>query len=86
MCPMTWAFECHHSTDPTGPFPLTAGEQRSKRTGYSPGLATLDLIGCWALTEPGQGSDAAAMETTATKVSLKAWAPSRLPFSIQTYP
>lgn len=34
---------------------------------YLPDLATGRKIGAWALTEPGSGSDAAAMQTTAVK-------------------
>jgi len=39
-------------------------EQRST---FVPGLAAMDLIGSYCLTEPGSGSDAAALRTTATK-------------------
>ncbi|KAL9425986.1 hypothetical protein AB3S75_032870 [Citrus x aurantiifolia] len=40
-------------------------EQKQK---YLPSLAQLNTIACWALTEPGYGSDASALNTTATKV------------------
>ncbi|MBN2299352.1 MAG: acyl-CoA dehydrogenase family protein [Deltaproteobacteria bacterium] len=39
-------------------------EQRQK---YLPRLATGEWIGCMGLTEPGSGSDAASMRTTATR-------------------
>ncbi|CAL0302628.1 unnamed protein product [Lupinus luteus] len=35
---------------------------------YLPSLAKLQTIACWALTEPDYGSDASALNTTATKV------------------
>ncbi|KAL2337737.1 hypothetical protein Fmac_012183 [Flemingia macrophylla] len=35
---------------------------------YLPSLAQLQTIACWALTEPDNGSDASALNTTATKV------------------
>ncbi|KAF1895623.1 hypothetical protein Lal_00041904 [Lupinus albus] len=35
---------------------------------YLPSLAQLKTIACWALTEPDYGSDASALNTTATKV------------------
>lgn len=40
-------------------------EQKQK---YLPSLAQLNTIACWALTEPDYGSDASALNTTATKV------------------
>ncbi|KAH9673026.1 Acyl-coenzyme A oxidase 4 (peroxisomal) [Citrus sinensis] len=40
-------------------------EQKQK---YLPSLAQLNTIACWALTEPAYGSDASALNTTATKV------------------
>ena len=46
------------------------GTEDQKRK-YLPGLNSCQLVGCWALTEPGQGSDAAGMQTTATKVSAE---------------
>ena len=34
---------------------------------YLPGLARGEMLGAWALTEPGSGSDAAAMKTRAVR-------------------
>jgi len=42
------------------------GTEEQKRH-YLPRLATGELIGCYALTEPNAGSDAASMESTATE-------------------
>ncbi|HOO38027.1 MAG TPA: acyl-CoA dehydrogenase family protein [Deltaproteobacteria bacterium] len=42
------------------------GTEEQKRT-YIPKLASGEWIGCMGLTEPGSGSDAASMRTTATK-------------------
>ncbi|XP_059668007.1 acyl-coenzyme A oxidase 4, peroxisomal [Cornus florida] len=36
---------------------------------YLPSLAQLNTVACWALTEPDNGSDASALQTTATKVA-----------------
>jgi acyl-CoA oxidase len=44
---------------------LGSEEQKQK---YLPGLAHLDTVGCWALTEPAYGSDASSLNTTAVKV------------------
>jgi hypothetical protein len=41
-----------------------AGNEEQKRT-YIPKLATGEYIGCWSLTEPEAGSDAAGTRTTA---------------------
>ncbi|KAM7258155.1 hypothetical protein ACFE04_013896 [Oxalis oulophora] len=35
---------------------------------YLPSMADLKTIGCWALTEPDNGSDASGLKSTATKV------------------
>ena len=45
---------------------LTFGNEEQKQK-YLPKLATGEWIGAWALTEPGTGSDAANMDTTAVK-------------------
>ena len=42
------------------------GSEEQRRT-YLPRLASGEWIGCYALTEPNAGSDAASMETTATE-------------------
>lgn len=39
----------------------------AQRQRYLPKLATAEWLGAWALTEPGSGSDAAGMKTTAVK-------------------
>ena len=44
---------------------LGFGSDRQKQK-YLPPLATGERLGAWALTEPGSGSDAAALKTTAT--------------------
>ena len=44
---------------------LAWGTEEQKRA-YLPRLASSDLIGCYCLTEPNAGSDAASMESTAT--------------------
>ena len=33
-----------------------------------PSMATFARVGCWALTEPGHGSDASSLSTTARRV------------------
>jgi len=45
---------------------LLAGSDEQKRR-YLPDLATGKYLGAWALTEPGSGSDAAALSTTAVR-------------------
>jgi len=42
------------------------GNEEQKRR-YLPKLATGEWLGAWALTEPGSGSDASAMKTTAAR-------------------
>ena len=39
----------------------------AQRQRYLPALCRGDVLGAWALTEPGSGSDAAALRTTATE-------------------
>lgn len=45
---------------------FVAGSEEQKQK-YMPKLTSGEWIGCWALTEPGSGSDAAAMRTVATR-------------------
>ncbi|MEZ4845621.1 MAG: acyl-CoA dehydrogenase family protein [Bdellovibrionota bacterium] len=45
---------------------LTAGSDALKKK-YLPDLASGQKLGAWCLTEPGSGSDAGAMKTTAVK-------------------
>ncbi|KAF5953983.1 hypothetical protein HYC85_006839 [Camellia sinensis] len=45
-----------------------AGSETQKQK-YLPSLAQLKTIGSWGLTEPGYGSDASSLKTTATKVA-----------------
>jgi acyl-CoA dehydrogenase len=40
-----------------------------QRRRFAAPVLTLEKIGCWAITEPGSGSDAFAMRTTARKVA-----------------
>jgi alkylation response protein AidB-like acyl-CoA dehydrogenase len=44
---------------------LSFGDERQKQK-YLPPLASGNSLGAWALTEPGAGSDAAALKTTST--------------------
>ncbi|KAG2485503.1 hypothetical protein HYH03_015776 [Edaphochlamys debaryana] len=39
-----------------------------QKTELLPKMAKFELVGCWCLTEPSNGSDASALTTTATKV------------------
>ena len=56
--PRTWASVWR-------PSPVSATREQKQR--YVPSLASGQGIAAWALTEPGSGSDAAAMATTATR-------------------
>ncbi|HEY9787655.1 MAG TPA: acyl-CoA dehydrogenase [Candidatus Obscuribacterales bacterium] len=56
------SFAAHCSLG-TVPIYLFGTEEQKQK--YLPKLATGEYIGCWALTEPGTGSDAAAQKTTA---------------------
>ena len=48
------------------------GSEYQKRK-WLPGLSQGDVVGCFGLTEPNHGSDAAGMETRAKKVSATEW-------------
>jgi acyl-CoA oxidase len=45
---------------------MLGSEEQKQR--YLPSLARLETIACWGLTEPGYGSDASSLNTTAAKV------------------
>jgi alkylation response protein AidB-like acyl-CoA dehydrogenase len=45
---------------------LAFGDEAQKKR-WLPGLASGEKLGAWGLTEPGSGSDAAALRTTATR-------------------
>jgi acyl-CoA dehydrogenase len=51
-----------------GAFPLLYFGTAEQKKHYLPGLAGGELLGAFALTEAGAGSDAAALSTTATRV------------------
>jgi alkylation response protein AidB-like acyl-CoA dehydrogenase len=51
-----------------GTLPLVFFGTEEQRARYLPGLAAGTTVGAYALTEPGSGSDARAMRTTATKL------------------
>ena len=50
---------------------LLASEEQKRE--LLPGMAALKQIGAWGLTEPSNGSDASALQTTARKVGLHPW-------------
>ncbi|MFO0577011.1 MAG: acyl-CoA dehydrogenase family protein [Polyangia bacterium] len=51
---------------------VLAGSEEQKRR-YLPDLATGKVLGAWALTEPGSGSDAAGARTRATRLPDGSW-------------
>lgn len=54
-------------SDIVAPYLLNFGTERQKEL-YLPGMAQGEIVGSMALTEPGAGSDAKAIRTTAAKV------------------
>ncbi|MBY0359485.1 MAG: acyl-CoA dehydrogenase family protein [Candidatus Obscuribacterales bacterium] len=60
---LSYAAHCSLATKPIYMFGTEAQKKK-----YLPKLASGEYIGCWALTEPGTGSDASAQKTTAKKV------------------
>jgi alkylation response protein AidB-like acyl-CoA dehydrogenase len=54
-----------HNGLPCGHIFLAGNEAQKKK--YLPKLARGQMLGSWALTEPGSGSDAAALKTTAVR-------------------
>lgn len=59
------SFAAHVSLG-TNPIYLFGSEEQKRK--YLPKLCSGEYIGCWALTEPGTGSDAAMQKTTAKLV------------------
>ena len=53
-----------HNSLCSGHIALAGSEEQLRR--YIPKLATGEMVGAWGLTEPASGSDAGAIETTAT--------------------
>jgi glutaryl-CoA dehydrogenase len=49
-------------------YPIHAFGNEVQRQRFLPGMARGDIVGCFALTEPDGGSDAASMRTTASRV------------------
>jgi hypothetical protein len=54
-----------HNSLCAGHIYLAGNEEQRQR--FLPHLTTGEWLGCWALTEPGSGSDAAGLRTTAVK-------------------
>lgn len=54
-----------HNSLCTGHVYLAGSEEQRQR--YLPRLTSGEWLGCWALTEPGSGSDASGMRTTAVR-------------------
>lgn len=64
-CGSTGLSYAAHCSLGTNPIKLFGTEEQKKK--WLPKLASGEFIGCWALTEPGGGSDAAAQKTTARR-------------------
>jgi alkylation response protein AidB-like acyl-CoA dehydrogenase len=54
-------------------WPILAFGTEAQKLKYLPQLASAEKIGCYALTEPGAGSDAGAQKTKATKQADGSW-------------
>lgn len=65
-CGSTGLSYAAHVSLGTNPIYKFGTEEQKKK--YVPKLCSGEYIGCWALTEPGTGSDAAAQKTTAKRV------------------
>lgn len=63
-CPTTSAFISIHNM---AAWMIDAFGGEDVKARYLPGLVTMDLMGSYCLTEPGSGSDAAALKTTARR-------------------
>lgn len=64
-CGSTGLSYAAHCSLGTNPIKLFGTDEQKKR--FLPKLANGEYLGCWALTEPGTGSDASAQKTTAKK-------------------
>lgn len=64
-CGSTGLSYAAHCSLGINPIKLFGTEEQKKK--WLPKLASGEHLGCWALTEPGTGSDAAAQKTTAKK-------------------
>ncbi len=69
-CGSTGLSYAAHVSLGSNPIYLFGTEDQKKK--YLPKLASGEYLGCWALTEPGTGSDAAAQKTTA-KLDGNSW-------------
>lgn len=65
-CGSTGLSYAAHCSLGTNPIKLFGTEEQKQK--YLPKLCSGETLGCWALTEPGTGSDAAAQKTTAKLV------------------
>ncbi|HEU4367281.1 MAG TPA: acyl-CoA dehydrogenase family protein [Methylomirabilota bacterium] len=52
---------------PLGGLPILLAGTEEQKTKYLPGLATGDILSAYSLSEPGAGSDAAGLKTTAVR-------------------
>ena len=64
-CGSTGLSYAAHCSLGTNPIKLFGTDEQKKK--WLPKLASGEYLGCWALTEPGTGSDAAAQKTTAKR-------------------
>ncbi len=64
-CGSTGLSYAAHCSLGTNPIKLFGTDEQKKK--WLPKLANGEHLGCWALTEPGTGSDASAQKTTAKK-------------------
>ena len=64
-CASTGVILCSHASLATAPILRYGSESQKDR--WLPGMATGEKIGCFALSEPASGSDAASMRTSAKR-------------------
>ena len=68
VCRSSASFGCLLSAWPDGLMPLCTEGSEEIKTRFLPGIAAGELAPAFALSEPGAGSDAAALSTTAERV------------------